>query len=87
MDARNCVDFKNKSEREDDSVINGDFVLKNCPCCGGYAHPMFEDFGQTVWIQCDVCGLQTTRYPMHPKVDGKSGGEWACDTWNRRLYK
>ena len=56
-------------------MINADYKLLDCPCCGGYAHPMFENFGERVWIQCEVCGLQTSRYDVSPKVDGKTGGE------------
>lgn len=64
---------------------NAEYKLKNCPMCGGYALPMFEDFGETAWIQCEVCGVRTSKYPMEPKIDGKSGGQWAIESWNRRV--
>lgn len=65
-------------------MIKADYTLFNCPCCNSYAHSRFEDFGQTVWIECDVCGLQTRRYNVDDMVDGKTGGEQAIECWNRR---
>ena len=68
-------------------MINADYHLKNCPCCGGYAHPLFEDFAQTVWIQCDTCGIRTGKYRVEDLVDGKSSGEQVLECWNRRVSK
>ena len=53
-----------------------EYKLLKCPCCGAGAHPKFEDFGKTFWIECDECGLQTKRYD--------SCGLDAINAWNRR---
>lgn len=53
-----------------------EYRLLTCPCCGSFAHPKFEDFGATFWIECDDCGLQTKRFD--------SCGNDAIEAWNRR---
>lgn len=58
--------------------------IKRCPCCGGEANILRENFGKTVWVQCLECGLSTSRYDLEPIIDNKNGLEWALLTWNRR---
>lgn len=57
-------------------MSEAEYKLLKCPCCNGYARPRFEDFGETFWIECENCGLQTKRY--------ESCGLDAINTWNRR---
>ena len=59
--------------------------LRLCPCCGGDAEQFTEDFGKKVWVQCTVCGVQTSRYDADVVVDGKDGKAWADLAWNRRV--
>lgn len=61
-----------------------EYKLDFCPFCGGYANPKFEEFGEVVWIQCEVCGSRTSKYNMSDIVDGKTGGQRAIEAWNRR---
>lgn len=58
--------------------------LKKCPFCGGEADYRMENFGAKVWVRCEVCGVQTSRYDTDTIVDGRDGKAWATTAWNRR---
>ena len=58
--------------------------IRICPCCGGEAEILNENFGEKVWVQCTECGLQTSRYNKDDVVNGMNGEEWAVFRWNRR---
>lgn len=61
--------------------------LKDCPCCGGEAALLTEDFGKTVFVGCTECGLHTARYDKEYIVDGMDGEKWAVWRWNMRVFK
>lgn len=67
-----------------DKKKSNSFRLKDCPCCGGEAVILRENFGKTVWVQCTECGLSTSKYDLEPAVDQKNGLEWAVYRWNMR---
>lgn len=58
--------------------------IKCCPCCGGAAEILTENFDEKVFVQCTECGLSTSRYSVDKVVDGMNGKEWAVWRWNMR---
>ena len=61
--------------------------LKPYTFCGGEADYKTENFGATVWVRCDVCGVQTRKYDTNLLIDGMGGKSWAYIAWNRRVSK
>ena len=59
--------------------------LKPYPFCWGEADYKTENFGATVWVRCDVCGVQTRKYDTNLLIDGMGGKSLASIAWNRRV--
>ena len=59
--------------------------LKPYPFCVGEADYKTENFGATVWVRCDVCGVQTRKYDTNLLIDCMGGKSWASIAWNRRV--
>ena len=59
--------------------------LKPYTFCGGEADYKTENFGATVWVRCDVCGVQTRKYDTNLLIDYMGGKSWASIAWNRRV--
>ena len=58
--------------------------LKPYPFCVGEADYKTENFGATVWVRCDVCGVQTRKYDTNLLIDGMGCKSLASLAWNRR---
>ena len=59
--------------------------LKPYHFCGGEADYKTENFGATVWVRCDVCGVQTRKYDTNLLIDCMGGKSLASIAWNRRV--
>ena len=59
--------------------------LKPYHFCVGEADYKTENFGATVWVRCDVCGVQTRKYDTNLLIDGMGGKSLASIAWNRRV--